>query len=135
MLFMHANTVRDPLSDPANSRYLEATLHPFLIDIDLLFRLPLIPRLLLNAGAGLTFECMYYTVSRVTKGVSGSQNIDSGFDGSQPGYNIKIGVEFFLDAKERLSVTADSTLQYWRSGFGKEKFRIYIVSVGLAYCL
>jgi hypothetical protein len=134
VLFMGAHTERDPFSAPDSPRYFEATITPFLIDFDLLFRFPFTRWLLLNAGAGLTFECMFYKLRKIYSGFS-NETIDSGSGGSQPGYNLKIGVEFFLDPKERLSVTLDGKLQYWRSGFGQEKFTIYTVGVGLAYCL
>jgi len=134
MLFMHSRTERDPFSAPGSRQYYEVSITPFLADFDLLFRLPLLPRLLLNAGTGLTFECMFYTVREVYGGFSG-EVVESGSGGSQPGYNLKIGAEFFLDKNERLSVTLDGKLQLWKSGFGREKFTIFTVGAGLAYCL
>jgi hypothetical protein len=134
ILFMGSNTERDPFSAPGSPHYFEVTFRPFLIDFDLLCRLPLTRWLLLNAGTGLTFERMFYTVHEIYSGFS-NEVVDSGSGGSQPGYNLKIGVEFFLDTEERLSVTLDGKLQYWKSGFGQEKFTIYTVGVGLAYCI
>jgi hypothetical protein len=132
LLFMHANTERAPFSAPPGTlHYFEATFTPFLIDFDLLFRVPLLQRLLLNFGAGFTFECMFYKVREYSG--SSKEVLDRGSVGSQPGYSLKIGIEFFLDAQERWSVTLDSKLQRWKSGFGQEKFTINTVGAGLAY--
>jgi len=89
----------------------------WLWDIDILFRIPIVPKLLVNGGAGLTMEAVTW-VQEDLEGVS----TDSGIETGEVGFNWKIGVEYFLD--DVWSVTFDWKWQRWDSGNGKESTTI-----------
>jgi hypothetical protein len=103
----------------------ETTIIKWLCDIDLLYRYALTPRLLVNAGAGITMDARTWD----TKSFSGD-DVDSGVEVGNIGYNFKFGVEYFIG--ETYSITVDWKRQHWGTGVGSEKYSISSVVVGVS---
>ena len=102
----------------------ETTYIKWLVDIDLLFRFPVTPKLIVNGGAGFTFDMVTWT----QKDLSGNE-LNKGSEIGDVGFNFKIGGEYFLD--EVWSVTLDWKWQTWASGIGEESYTIHSIVAGV----
>jgi len=103
----------------------ETTLIKWLCDLDILYRYALTPRLLVNAGAGITLDARTWDTK-----TSGGDDVDSGVEVGNIGYNFKFGVEYYIS--ETYSITADWKRQHWGTGVGSEKYSISSVVVGVS---
>lgn len=99
--------------------------YKWLMDLDVLYRLPLSPTLLVNGGAGITYELVQ--VHAVPDNPS-LATVDESFTGNF-GFNLKVGGELLLGGG--LSATIDWKWQTWASGVGKEQFTIFTVIAGV----
>jgi hypothetical protein len=95
----------------------------WLIDLDLIYRMAITPKILLNGGIGLTYEVLYWTVDTGYSIEKGSES------GDMVGFNLKLGGEYKLD--EMFSISGDWKWQYWPTGVGDEKYSIFSFAVGL----
>lgn len=103
--------------------YSSFDIYRWLVDIDLLFRTPLTPRLMLTAGAGLTYQVVTWAVSD-----GFSEETGSYAEGSY-GLNAKVGAEFFLN--DMISATLDVKWHWWNTGVGDEQMMITSVVAGV----
>jgi hypothetical protein len=102
----------------------ETTIIKWLVDFDILYRLPLTPRFLLNAGIGLTVDATTWETK------DGYDNkIASGTVAGDIGYNWKLGAEYFTN--DLWSLTLDWKWQTWKSGVGQEKYSIFSIVMGV----
>jgi len=106
----------------------DTTVMRWLCDFDLLYRYPLTPKILLNAGAGLSMDAVTWE----TKDRLG-EKIASGSEVGALGFNLKLGVEYFVSTY--WSITLDWKWQTWRTGAGGEKFTISSIVAGLAWTI
>jgi len=102
----------------------ETTLIKWLVDIDLLFRFPVTPKLLVNGGVGFTIDVVTWTQKD-----SNGNELNKGSEVGDVGFNFKIGGEYFLD--EVWSVTLDWKWQTWASGIGEESYTIHSIVAGV----
>lgn len=102
----------------------ETTIVKWLIDLDLLFRFPVTPKILVNGGAGLSFDMVTWS----TKDSSGNKLAEDAELGDV-GFNFKVGGEYFID--DSWSVTLDWKWQTWKTGIGKESYTIHSLVAGV----
>lgn len=100
----------------------EFTVAKWLVDLDVYYRLPLVPNLQLVGGVGLTYF------------VSTLGSLPYVDNGTAVGYNLKLGGEYFVD--KDISVTGMFTWHDFHSGAiyvngGTEETKVRLFSLGL----
>ena len=106
----------------------ETTVIQWLWDFDILYRYVLTPRVLVNAGAGFTLD----VTSWATKDSAGNE-LRSGGEVGDVGYNWKIGVEYFIG--NMWSITLDWKWQTFGRGGGQEKYKISSLVAGITWTI
>lgn len=98
-------------------------IYRWLVDVDLLFRTPLTPKIMLNAGAGLTYQVVTWEVT------DGSYTDSGSYAEGSYGLNAKVGAEIFFS--DMISGTIDVKWHWWNTGVGEEQLMITSVVAGV----
>ena len=106
----------------------ETTTTKMLWDFDLLYRHPLTPRLLVNAGIGLTLNATTWS----TKDSNGNE-LESRSETGDVGFNWKLGAEYFIGSM--WSLTLDWKWHTFGTGIGREKSKISSIVAGIAWTI
>lgn len=107
------------------SEQFNLTMDKWLVDFDILYRLPLTKALVVNGGVGISYELLTWKIKNLTYGTEYSDSQQGAV-----GINFKVGGEYFLD--DMFSIFVDWKWQTWETKIGKEKWTIFSVNAGVS---
>ncbi len=102
-------------------------MYKWLVDIDLLYRIALTPKIVALGGVGITYELLTWTVTDTSTGFE-----ETGSENDNFGYNFKVGAEVFIAYS--WSISGEWKWQSW-TGYGEEKFTINSFVLGINWYL